>query len=443
MTGVNSSTSIACDNFCPAVFDVFDRRHVGHRAAGGQVGQHDRRAPAAAGGELFRAIGEDVGRLGHEVDAAEDDRPAFGVGGRQRAELVAVAAEVRQGNDVVLLVVMAEDQEPSAHVAADLLDAGSQFAAVQGFVRAEIVAVGVDGPIPGSATYSARASPGRETWGHWPQGAMSAPVGIGSGGVEGHQAQRRQPGQFQDHGRGEQPGPLPRWAAVRSENTGRAGATRLGSAARRIRLLLCCGPKLKSLPKRGVEVVDVVEILPPVLGRLSHLPDADQVEDHLAEVAGGADAPLIQHRLGHVAVLFQGETANRLAQLLPGDVPTAEVFLLHVFAGQVARLRFLRAVALAGPLLFFFAFLERRIERFALAFDAEAEDILGVIEGLEDEDVGFPRIAAVVAEQFANRGIKHDCRSRGRRRGRSAGRRPAKEPRSARSPGGASLCACS
>ena len=107
----------------PAVFDVFDRGHVGHRAAGGKIGKDDGDALSAAGGELFRAVGEDVGRFRHKVDAAEDDRAALGVGGRQRAELVAVAAEVRQGDDVVLLVVMAEDQEPSAQIAADFLDA--------------------------------------------------------------------------------------------------------------------------------------------------------------------------------------------------------------------------------------------------------------------------------------------------------------------------------
>ena len=38
-------------------------------------------------------------------------------------------------------------------------------------------------------------------------------------------------------------------------------------------------------------------------GRLPHLPDADQVEDDLAEIARAADPPTVQHRLRHVAVL--------------------------------------------------------------------------------------------------------------------------------------------
>ena len=87
---------------------------------------------------MFRAVGEDVGRFRHEVDAAENDPAALGVGRRQRAELVAVAAEVRQGDDVVLLVVMAEDQELPAQIAADFLDAGREFAAFQRFVKAEV-----------------------------------------------------------------------------------------------------------------------------------------------------------------------------------------------------------------------------------------------------------------------------------------------------------------
>ena len=51
------------------------RRHVGHRAAGRQVGQDDGLAVG----------GEDVGALGHEMHAAEDDVVGLGpVSGRLR-----------------------------------------------------------------------------------------------------------------------------------------------------------------------------------------------------------------------------------------------------------------------------------------------------------------------------------------------------------------------
>ena len=59
----------------PGVFDLVDGGHVGHRAAGGQIGQHDGDAFAAAFGELLWPVRQDVGRLGHEVHAAEYDVP--------------------------------------------------------------------------------------------------------------------------------------------------------------------------------------------------------------------------------------------------------------------------------------------------------------------------------------------------------------------------------
>ena len=89
--------------------------------------------------------------------------------------------------------------------------------------------------------------------------------------------------------------------------------------------------KTKRLLKTGVEVVNVVEILAAVLGRLPHPPNANQVEDDLAEIAGGVDSPIIQHRLGHIAVLLQGEGADGLAQLLARHVPLADAFFALAF----------------------------------------------------------------------------------------------------------------
>jgi len=45
------------------LFDSLDVGHVGHRAAGIQVGEQ----------HLLVGLGEDVGRFGHEVHAAKDD----------------------------------------------------------------------------------------------------------------------------------------------------------------------------------------------------------------------------------------------------------------------------------------------------------------------------------------------------------------------------------
>ena len=47
----------------PGNLELVGGRHVGHRAAGGEVGQHD----------FLMRRAENVGALRHEVDAAEDD----------------------------------------------------------------------------------------------------------------------------------------------------------------------------------------------------------------------------------------------------------------------------------------------------------------------------------------------------------------------------------
>ena len=55
---------------------------------------------------------QDVGRLGHEVNAAEDDPPALLALRRQLSKLQAVSTIVRERNDFVLLVMMAQDDQP-------------------------------------------------------------------------------------------------------------------------------------------------------------------------------------------------------------------------------------------------------------------------------------------------------------------------------------------
>ena len=115
--------SIASAELPPAVFDLPDVGHVGQRAAGGQVGQNHRHPPPAALGKPLGPIGQDVGRFGHEVDAAEGDGPALFVFGRQIGQLVAVAAQIGQGDHVVLLIMVAEDQQPRAHFTPHPLDA--------------------------------------------------------------------------------------------------------------------------------------------------------------------------------------------------------------------------------------------------------------------------------------------------------------------------------
>ncbi len=94
---------IAADFFelRPALFGLFEVRHVRHRAAGAKVRQDH----ADFGGR------EDVGRFRHEVHAAEDDVRHAALVGRLAAQLKAVAGEIGEVDHRVLLVVMPENRQ--------------------------------------------------------------------------------------------------------------------------------------------------------------------------------------------------------------------------------------------------------------------------------------------------------------------------------------------
>ena len=83
----------------PAGVDVLGVGHVGHRAAGGHVRQY----------HLLVRRAEDIGGFRHEVDAAEYDELGLRVIGRPAGEVERVALEVRELDDVLSLVVVAED----------------------------------------------------------------------------------------------------------------------------------------------------------------------------------------------------------------------------------------------------------------------------------------------------------------------------------------------
>ena len=79
------------------VAELVGRAAVGERAAGLQIGDHD------------RALGvQDLRRLGHEVDAAEGDHVALDLL-RGLRELERIADEVREILDLGFLVVVGED----------------------------------------------------------------------------------------------------------------------------------------------------------------------------------------------------------------------------------------------------------------------------------------------------------------------------------------------
>ena len=97
--------------FVPGGFDLLDLRHVRHGAAGGQVGQHDTHPLAAALSQSLGSVGQNVSRLRHEMDAAENDPPAPGVRRGHLAQFIAVPPQVAQRDHLVLLIVMSQDQQ--------------------------------------------------------------------------------------------------------------------------------------------------------------------------------------------------------------------------------------------------------------------------------------------------------------------------------------------
>ena len=101
----------------PALLDLVGVGHVGHGAAGVEVGEDD----------PLVGPGEDVGRLGHEVHAAEDDVGGPVALGGVAGQLEGVAPGVGPADDLVPLVVVAEDQEPAGEGVLGGPDAGLEL----------------------------------------------------------------------------------------------------------------------------------------------------------------------------------------------------------------------------------------------------------------------------------------------------------------------------
>ena len=77
-------------------------RHIRHRAAGGQIGQD----------HLLLRGAQDVRRLRHEMDATEHYILGLPVRGRVLGQLQRVAPEISVLDDLVPLIVVAQDDEP-------------------------------------------------------------------------------------------------------------------------------------------------------------------------------------------------------------------------------------------------------------------------------------------------------------------------------------------
>ena len=86
--------------------DLLMRRAVTH---GCHIRQDDCHSASIAFRELLRAICQNVGRFGHEMDTAKDNRLARLAFTGHLAELVAVSTKVSMCNDLILLIMMPKD----------------------------------------------------------------------------------------------------------------------------------------------------------------------------------------------------------------------------------------------------------------------------------------------------------------------------------------------
>jgi len=101
----------------PAGFDIVDRGHIRHGTARRQIGKN----------HLLLRPAQDIGALGHKVDAAEQDVFRFVARRGQLAQLERVAPKVGILDDFVTLVVVAEDDESRTQLALGVPDLSIQF----------------------------------------------------------------------------------------------------------------------------------------------------------------------------------------------------------------------------------------------------------------------------------------------------------------------------
>lgn len=141
--------------------------------------------------------------------------------------------------------------------------------------------------------------------------------------------------------------------------------------------------ELEFLLQRFIKVVDAVKIFAAIPWGLAHLPDLDQIEDDLAEVACVLNAPVVQDTLGEVAILLQGILANGLTQFLAGQMPLG--------------LPFRRSIVWWGRW-----FCRRFFRFFARLASSHAERFLRETECFEDKDVGIELVAPIAVQQFGN-----------------------------------------
>ena len=101
----------------PAGLELIDRGHVGHRAAGRQVRQD----------HFLVRHRQHVGALRHEMDAAEHDELGVGMLRHLAGQAERVAGVVGELDDLVALIVMAENNDALPQRSPGVGDAAVEF----------------------------------------------------------------------------------------------------------------------------------------------------------------------------------------------------------------------------------------------------------------------------------------------------------------------------
>ena len=89
--------------------------------------------------------------------------------------------------------------------------------------------------------------------------------------------------------------------------------------------------------ERLVKRVAALEIVDGILVGFSKNPDADQIENHLAEILAPGDAPILEDGRDHRAEFFHRVKADAVEQLRTGDVGRAVVALFAELDGVIQR----------------------------------------------------------------------------------------------------------
>ena len=82
-----------------------------------------------------------------------------------------------------------------------------------------------------------------------------------------------------------------------------------------------------------LEVIQTPKILHPIFFPLDEDPTIHHGEDHLPEIIGGVDPPMLQHGSGHEAIPGEGQVPDPVGLLLPGDVSRLPLSLQNGMEG--------------------------------------------------------------------------------------------------------------